>query len=423
MVQPPARVAVLEQTNIERRAALRRMRLVATGLLGLMFAVFIVAWKLEGAFPWLGYVRAFSEAGMVGACADWFAVVALFRHPLGLPIPHTAIVPQNKQRIGDTLGGFVVRNFFNPDEVEARLERIDTAGWVAGWLHDPQNVHRVSVWSRDLLPPAIELIGTAELRCASKQLIKNGIDSIAAAPLSARVLAVIIAQDQHVAAFDWGLESAIAFIGENREMLRQRTGEKASSWLPRWVDAKLADLFIDGLLETLVAARAAAHPWRDQYAAFLERLVTRLAEDAELYDRFEHVKSGVLDTKLVDDYLAWLASETETRLKFDWDTDDGVLAKWLEHGLTALGRWLDSSEGARQAINASARRLVMSTIVPHRDEIGNYVADVVARWDSQTLVNRLELTVGKDLQFIRINGTIVGGAVGLILFAITRWIG
>jgi uncharacterized membrane-anchored protein YjiN (DUF445 family) len=399
------------------------MRIVATGLLLLMLALFIISWRLEARFAWLAYLRAFSEAGTVGACADWFAVVALFRHPLGLPIPHTAILPQNKGRIGDTLGSFFVRNFFNSQEIGARLDKIDVARWLTGWLRDPDNQRQLVTWSQGMLPPAIELIGATGLRSASRDLVKGGIDSIAAAPLTGRVLAVLIAQGQHIAAFDWGLEAVIAFVGRNRAVFRQKIGEKTSGWLPGWIDAKLGDALVDGVLEALAAARAADHPWRGEYSAFLEGLVTRLAEDPELYDRFERIKSGVLDTELVDDYLAWLVAETETRLKLDWGGQDGALARTLAHGLTALGNWLETNDRIREAINRSARELVMSTVVPHRDEIGTYVSDVVGRWDSETLITRFELTVGRDLQFIRINGTLVGGAVGLALFVLARWLG
>jgi uncharacterized membrane-anchored protein YjiN (DUF445 family) len=423
MAQLSAVDAAWQQRAEDRRASLRRMRLVATGLLVLMAVVFAACWKFEGESPWLAYLRAFAEAGMVGACADWFAVVALFRHPLGLPIPHTAILPQNKQRIGDTLGGFFARNFFNSSEISARLDRIDVAEWLSAWLRNPENVSLLVGWSRGLLPPAAELIGTSQLRDTSRDFIKNGIDSIAAAPLAGRVLAVFLSQEQHLVAFDWGLETAIDLLDKNRRLIRQKAAEKGAGWLPKWVDTKLADAFLDGLLEALAAARAADHPWRRDFAEFLQRLIVRLAEDPELFERCEQIKSGVLDTKLVDDYLGWLASETETRLKLEWEVENGVLASALQHGLAAIVGWIESNEGVRDAINRSARQLVLNTVVPHRDEIGTYVSDVVGRWDSETLVTRLELTVGKDLQYIRINGTLVGGAVGLLLFTITKLLG
>ena len=207
------------------------------------------------------------------------------------------------------------------------------------------------------------------------------------------------------------------------KVLRQKAAEKASGWLPGWVDAKLADVFLDGLLETLDAARAPNHPWRREYQAFLDGLITRFAEDPETYETCERIKSEVLNTKLVEDYLAWFTSETEAKLKVDLEIDNGVLADTLERGLEAIAGWIDDNDSVRTAINRSVRQLVMTTLVPHRDEIGAYVTDVVARWDDETLVKRLELQVGRDLQFIRINGTVVGGLVGLILFALTRALG
>src|SRR5271163_4616722 len=169
--------AAWQQTNADRRARLRRMRVVAASLLVLMLAIFVICWKLEDRIPALAYPRAFAEAGMVGACADWFAVVALFRHPLGLPIPHTAILPNNKRRIGDTLGAFFAGNFLNSTEIAARLDRVDVSGWISHWLHEPENVRLLVQWSRGLLPPALELLGSTQLRGASSDLIRRGIDS------------------------------------------------------------------------------------------------------------------------------------------------------------------------------------------------------------------------------------------------------
>jgi uncharacterized membrane-anchored protein YjiN (DUF445 family) len=411
------------RTAGDRLAALKRMRLVATGLLLLMLGAFVVCWMFEAQLPWLAYPRAFAEAGMVGACADWFAIVALFRHPLGLPIPHTAIIPRNKQRLGDSLGAFIARNFFAPAEISGRFDRIDIADWVAQWLKKPENVSLVVRASKRVLPPALELIGGARVRGLSRDLIRTGIDSIAAAPLAGRVIAVLVAQGQHLAIFDLGLEAAIDFLGNNRKTLRQKAAANASGWLPGWVDAKLADAFIDALIDTLSAARAADHPWREDYRAYLDRLIGRLADDPEIYERCERVKSGVLDGKLVDDYLAWLTTEIETNLAAGFEEDGVGIGGILERSVPALGTWLDSDSRARDAINLWVRQLVLNTIVPNRDEIGAFVSDVIARWDERTLVERLELQVGRDLQFIRINGTLVGGLVGLILYTLTRALG
>lgn len=420
MAQLSAVDPAYQQRTGDRRAALRRMRIVATGLLILMLLAFVLCWRFEATFPWLAYPRAFAEAGMVGACADWFAIVALFRHPLGLPIPHTAILPRNKHRIGNMLGVFFTGNFFNSTEIARRLDRIDVAALLSSWLRKPDNVQLLARWSKELLPSALELFTTSQLRGMSGDLIKNGIDSIAAAPLAGRVLAVLVAQGQHAPAFDLGLETAIDLVGNSRQIIRQKVTDKTSGWLQGWVDVKFADAFVDGVLETLAAARAADHPWRDEFRAFLHRLIGRLAEEPELYERCERIKTEVLDSKLVDDYLAWLIAETENKLKVDLAIDNGVLLSIVERALMAVGGWIDEHEGARETINRSARQLVMNTVVPHRDEIGTYVSDVVTRWDNETLVQRLELQVGRDLQFIRVNGTLVGGTVGLVLYAITQ---
>jgi len=406
---------------IDRRAGLRRMRVLATGLLLLMLVAFAACWRFEAAYPWLAYPRAFAEAGMVGACADWFAVVALFRHPLGLPIPHTAILPRNKQRIADTLGAFFARNFVNSAEIEARLDKVDVAGFVAVWLRNAENAQLLAQWSRGLLPSALDLVGSSRLRDVGGDLIKKGIDSIAAAPLAGRVLAVLVAHGQHDAAYDFGLETAIDFLDGNRETIRRKAAEKSAGWLPGWVDARLADAFVDGLRETLVVARAGDHPWRAEFRTFLDNWIGRLAGDPDLYEQCERIKSEVLDAKMVDDYLAWLTAETEATLRSEFD--DAVLADALQRIMGSIADWLDSTDSARDGINRSARKLVTNAVVPRRGDIGTYVSDVVGRWDSETLVERLELQVGRDLQFIRINGTLVGGAVGLILFTIVRVIG
>jgi uncharacterized membrane-anchored protein YjiN (DUF445 family) len=420
MVELSAAETERQRRDLDRRAGLRRMRTLATGLLLLTLAVFAACWKFAGGYPAVAYLRAFAEAALVGACADWFAVVALFRHPLGLPIPHTAILPHNKQRIADALGGFFVRHFFNAAEIGARLDRVDVAGWLAAWLREPENGRLVVAWSRELLPPALELLGAAQLRGSGREIIKNGIDSIAAAPLLGRLLAVLLAQGQHRLAFDYGLEAAVDFIAKNRATLRRSVSERASPWLPGWVDAKLADTLLDGVVDTLAAARSAGHPWRRDYERFLDSWVMRLAEDPAVFEQCERIKAQVLDARLVDDYLAWLAAEAEAKLKLELSGENPAAATAAERILTTVGEAIGNNESVKEAINRSARRLVMSAVLPHRGEIGGYVADVVAHWDNKTLVERLELAVGKDLQYIRINGTVVGGCVGLVLYTISR---
>ena len=407
----------------QRTAELKRMRLLASLLLVVMTGVFAVTTALAAWWPFLIYPRAFAEAAMVGACADWFAVVALFRHPFGLPIPHTAIVPRHKKRIGEALGRFISVNFLAPDEVAAKLKKIDAAGWISSWLKEPENIRLVARRSHALMPPLLEFVRQEQIRTFSRNVIRNGIDSIAAAPLAARVLCLAMSQGHHNTVFDQVIATAGQFLLEHRESIRQRVAKRGLAWLPNWVDGKIADACVAGLLDTLAAARALDDPMRLQYQAALNRLVKLLANDPEMFDQGERLKAEVLDNSVVDGYLNWLSNEIEEKIRVDLVAPNGIFTRSLEHALGSLGNWLEGDDHIRTMINLWAQQLVLNTIVPNRAEIGTFVAEVVGRWDTKTLVDRLELQVGKDLQYIRINGTLVGGLVGLTIFVVSRAFG
>jgi uncharacterized membrane-anchored protein YjiN (DUF445 family) len=407
----------------ERATELRRMRNVALGLLLLMTLVFIVTSALKEWWPFLAYPRAFAEAAMIGACADWFAVVALFRHPLGIPIPHTAIVPRHKDRIGEAIGKFISVNFLAPDEVAAKLERIDAAGWIARWLKDRKNVRLAAQHLHGALPALLEFLREEQIRNFSRKAIRKGIDSIAAAPLVARVLSVLVEHGHHDAVFDLAIETARKILDDNRESFRRRVAKNSIYWLPGWVDVKLADAFLAALQDTLGAARDPSSPLRLQYHASLNRLIVRLATDPEMFDQGERLKTDVLDDSVADSYLDWLSVEIENKIRAESAAPGGIFSSGLERTLLALGKWLETDKPIQAIINQWAQQFVLSTIVPNRNEIGKFVAEVVARWDTKTLVDKLELQVGKDLQYIRINGTLVGGIVGLAIFVVTQAFG
>jgi uncharacterized membrane-anchored protein YjiN (DUF445 family) len=409
-----------EQVAAARARELRRMRFLALGLLLIMALVFVVTSVLTTRLPFLVYPRAFAEAAMVGACADWFAVVALFRHPLGIPIPHTAVVPRHKKQIGDALGRFISLNFLAPDEMETKLEKIDAAGWISRWLKETENIKLAAQRLRGTLPPLLEFLREEQIRSFSRDLIRNGIDSIAAAPLAGRALSVLMEHGHHDTVFDVAIETAQSFLSDNRETFRQKVAKSSIYWLPSWVDAKLADAFLAALLDTLSGARASNSPLRLQYHASLNRLVSRLAKDPEMFDQGERLKADVLDNSVVENYLNWLSGEVDDRIKAEVSAPDGVFSSGLEHALLTLAQWLESDAHIHEMINRSARQLVLNTVVPNRAEIGSFVAEVVAKWDTKTLVEKLELQVGRDLQYIRVNGTLVGGLVGLTIFVVTR---
>jgi uncharacterized membrane-anchored protein YjiN (DUF445 family) len=419
---PPIEV-VWSQRAARRLSELRRMRGFATGLLLLMLAVFVATSILEARWPWLAYVRAFAEAAMVGACADWFAVVALFRHPFGIPIPHTAIVPRNKDRIGDSLGSFICNNFLAPEVVTAKLDSIDVAGWVAGWLSVPGNANFVARRSAGLMPPMLEALEDEHVRLFVRSATRRGIESVAAAPLAARVLSVLVAHGHHQRLFDRAVEMAESFVVRHEESLRAKVTARTSRWLPRWVDTKLADKVLTGLMETLGEMRDPEHPWRREFQDAVEGFIAELADDPEAFAVGERIKAEVLDNPVVEQYLDSLWGEVKARLNADLAADEGIIQQGLERALLALGRRLEDDTAMQAILNRWVRRAVDRYVVPHRGEIGAFIAGVVSRWDTRTLVGKLELQVGKDLQYIRINGTLVGGLVGLLIFAVARAVG
>ena len=412
-----------QQQTAERQAEISRMRIIATALLGVMFGIYVIASAYAPQWPWLAYPKAFTEAAMVGACADWFAIVALFRHPFGIPIPHTAIVPRHKKQVAESFGEFISQNFLAPTIITARLQTVDAAGWIARWLNDPENTKKVAARLPGLLPLALNLLKEEQLRRFSRDMIHQGIDSIAAGPLTARVVSVLIEHDQHNAAFDLMIDSAWKFVKDHQNSIRNRVSQNSAKWLPNWVDNKVTDAFLTELMDALTAARKPDHPWRTEFRGWIAKLAFRLAHDQQMIDQCERIKSDVLHNSVVDGYLDWLGEEVEYKVQTELASPDGILSHGLEHALTVLGNWLESDDRIRQMINHWAQQLVLSTIVPNREEIGHFVTEVVERWDTKTLVDKLELRVGKDLQYIRVNGTLVGGLVGLIIYTVSKMLG
>ena len=221
--------------DLHRVRSLRRMRLIAGGLLVLMFVVFLGARFGERFHPWLSFVRAFAEAAMVGGLADWFAVTALFRHPLGLPIPHTAIIPRNKDRIGDSLGGFVANNFLSPEVVLPKVKGLDVGGRLGRWLAEPANARFVARRVAAAVPPLVAAMQDEPVRRMLREAAVERLQGIAAAPLMSRILTILVAGGQHLALFDIGLDAARRFLEGNQEAIRQKIGDKSGWWMPEWI--------------------------------------------------------------------------------------------------------------------------------------------------------------------------------------------
>jgi uncharacterized membrane-anchored protein YjiN (DUF445 family) len=411
------------KTQAERRAELRRMRTIATLLLVLMAAIYLAVRRAPPTWIWAPYLSAFAEAGMVGACADWFAVVALFRRPLGLPIPHTAVVPENKRRIGAAMGRFITNNFLSPRVAIARLSSIDFVGLAAQWLEDERNARAAAAATARAIPYALDLVPKGAIDEWVALAARRGIEAVPAAPLASRGLSILWAQGAGQTLLDQGLDFVETTLERHKATIVRHVAQKSWRWIPKWVDDMIAAKVINGLSETLREMRDPDHPWREQANALIENLIDDLAHDPEMRAQGEALKQEILANPVFAEQAQTLREDLETALTDDLPRHAEAIVGWLAASAGAFGRWLEEDAARRARINRRLRLLALRTVLPRRAEIGAYIAAVVENWDTATLVNRLELQVGKDLQYIRINGTLVGGLVGLLIFTLSRAFG
>ena len=361
------------------------MQRLATALLAAMALLFVTARALEGIHPAWPWVRAFAEAALVGGLADWFAVTALFRHPLGLPIPHTAIIPANKDRIGDAFADFLERHFLTRDVLGSQLAEADIAAAVANWLLDP-------VQRRWLAAQAMHAL-------ASK--VKPG-------PLLADWLAGAMAQGMHDQLFDRLLDAAARLLDEQSDPIYRKVSEKSPRWMPRRFNDEFFVRLMDGLTELLDEMRVGDSDARQRFAQAARDLRERLAA-GELDDALAH---HWRHAGLPADQLAGLPERLP-------EGQPGWLAVHAEHGLAEFARQLAADIRLRERLNRWARRQAVILLVRQRRRIVGLVRRVVQGWDPQSVATRVEGYVGRDLQYIRINGTMVGGLVGLALQALS----
>src|SRR5271165_3613604 len=257
----------------QKAADLRRMRTIATLLLVLMTIVFVATSFARVRWEWLDYVRAFAEAGMVGACADWFAVVALFRHPLGIPIPHTAIIPSNKARIGPALGRFITNNFLDVRVAHERLAQVDIIGKVATWLNTPVTRGRILDAVQQAMPRILQTIPDPAMQDFFARAVRYGVESVPAAPLASRVLAVLWAGGAAEQALDRVIVFAEVSLARQKDVIGHKVAEHTYRWVPAWVDRIIADRVMNGLLSTLRELRDSGHPWRVELQKAVEKLI------------------------------------------------------------------------------------------------------------------------------------------------------
>jgi len=393
------------------------MRIVATGLLVAMAALFLLAGALRDTHPVWGFVRAFAEAAMVGGLADWFAVTALFRHPLGLPIPHTAIIPRNKDRIGDTLAAFLRSNFLIPSVVARRMARLDVAAAIGRVLAAPPRDGAGRGGAGKLAVTLLENLGDEQLGGLFKSAVAQRLKALDVAPLAGQLLSAAIAEGRHKPMINGAILWAGKTLDANEDLVRQMIHERAGTIL-RWtgLDETLATKLLDGLFKLLGdMATEPDHPMRLKAEQGLADLAERLQSDARLQAKVAAFRDAMLANPAVARWLDGLWQSARAALLRAARDPQAIAAGRLGEALRQFGQTLQTEPRVRIAVNRFARRTAVGVAAAYGDGIVTLVSDTVRRWDAQTVTDRLETAVGRDLQYIRINGTLVGGLVGLVI--------
>ena len=398
---------------------------MATGMLVAVAALFAVSKVYETQYPSLAWIRAFSEAAMVGGIADWFAVTALFRHPMGIPIPHTAIIPTNKERLGRTLAGFLRSNFLRTGIVARKVRTMDVAGAMGRFLSQPSGGEgRMRMGASRLMGDIIAALDDERLGGIAKSAVRTQLQKLDVAPLLGQLLGAMINERRHLPLMDALINWAAKTLEANEPLIRQMVEERAGA-IMRWtgLDDRLANAIVTGL-EKMLADMAADpdHPLRAKGEEGLQKLVRDLKSDKELQARVANWKAELLANPAMNKWIEWLWDQGRSALLKAARNPDAALSGSFGDALTKLGSTLQDDAGLKRQINRFARRAIVGTTENYGDNIVSLVSDTIGGWDASTITDRVENAVGSDLQFIRINGTLVGGLAGIVIHTISLWI-
>jgi uncharacterized membrane-anchored protein YjiN (DUF445 family) len=408
-----------------KRAQLIVTRRRATLLLAAVTAVFVgtvVGGAESGSL--LGYVQATAEASMVGGLADWFAVVALFRHPLGVPIPHTAIIPERKAQFAETLGEFIQSSFLTPDAVAGRVRDADVGGRTARWLADHANAERLAGHVADGAVQLADLLRDEDVQSALDDVARRRLEATPLAPVAGRALHALTRDGRHDELVDAALTGLARYLDEHREELHRRFEGQAPWWLPGAVEDRIFTRLLEGaraLLDAMVHDRG--HDLR----RVLDERIAQLAHDLQtspaLRARGERLAHDLLEQPELRTWVAGIWGEAKAALRAQADDPRSELRQSLARAIASAGERLLAEPALAAIVQDRAERAVRYVVEHFGDEITRLVSDTIARWDGKETADRLELLLGPDLQYIRINGTVVGGLAGLALHGIATALG
>jgi len=397
--------------------AYARMKGLATALLAAMAGLYLLARFYEPRYPALGFVRALAEAAMVGGIADWFAVTALFRHPLRLPLPHTAIIPRNKDRIGENLALFVESNFLAPEIIAGKLERIDFTTQFAQWLGTPARSRQIAQWVLDTLPSLLATIDDEDVRRFIHDALAQRVREIDTPRLVGTIAKTLLEDNRHEAVVTELLEQLALLFEAHKPSIRQRVRESTAwIWKKLSLDERVSDNLIAVVDETLKAlSENPDHAWRRGFDDAIRKFVVQLETSPDYLAKWEALKEQFLAHPALKEYLTTVWNDIKASIERDAVAPRSSIGVRIEKAIAGIASGLQNDNAMRERLNAWLRETMLAIIDAQRHSIARLISDTVRHWDADTVTQKIELEVGRDLQFVRINGTVIGGIVGLAL--------
>ncbi|MFY7846974.1 DUF445 domain-containing protein [Chryseobacterium gambrini] len=407
-----------------KRKQLRKYKAFATGLFVLMAVLFIGTTLLQKTIDshWIGYVRAFSEAAMVGALADWFAVTALFRHPLGLPIPHTNLIENSKQKLGDNLGNFVVTNFLSPENIRPYIQKLKISNFVGEWLGKEKNQDVLLKNLSDIVLDILNKLDDSEVSRFISKKVSEMTDNIKLNAILGNGINYLLDKNDHQRIIT-NLSSQIKnYIAENDEMIKDRVKKGSYTFIPAFVDNKIADKITSGLSDFFKEIEQDSnHEIRNLITQKIYDFSNELKQDPKWEEEFKNIKNDLLKNDKLNEYSNDIWISIKNTLTKELQDDESSLKKYLSKNLNEFSQNLKNDENFQKKIDDWVRVTAYKYILKNTHQFGNLISSTVGNWQGKELSEKLELEVGKDLQFIRVNGTIVGGLVGLIIYTIAHF--
>jgi uncharacterized membrane-anchored protein YjiN (DUF445 family) len=417
----PAPPPAYDEAAKERQLKVMKRR--ATGLLVVASGIFVVARILEHRYPWVGIIRATAEAAMVGGLADWFAVTALFRHPLGIPIPHTAIIPARKDRVGQSLGAFVQRNFLNRDVIAAKLQTINPAERIGRWISEPENARLIARHAATSLAAAAKVLRDEDVQSFIDRSLASRIRKTRVAPLVGKALSVMTVGNRHQELLDAVITLIARAVDDNEDLIRRKIEQEVPWWVPGVFDEKIHRKVVASLERTIAEVRDdRTHPLRARFDDALREFIEKLNTSPEVITRAEELKEELLDAAVVRRFSSSVWDDAKEAIIQYAENAQSNPPGSIERGLNAFGQAILADPELLAKVDHWITDAVLFVVERYQHEVGALISQTVQGWDPNATSRRIELAIGRDLQFIRINGALVGGLAGAVIYLVSKWL-